>query len=74
MEDAKQKPALMKIDELAECTGLGLNFIRKSMRYRSLPYYKLGKSVRYKLPEVMEWIEKCRHEGEVQKIEDQKKN
>jgi hypothetical protein len=31
---------------------------------RGLPYYKIGKSVRYKLSEVLEILERCRIEPE----------
>lgn len=48
---------LVDIKELSAATGLTVGFINKAKREYSLPFYKLGKSVRYKVSEVLKWVE-----------------
>lgn len=45
--------------ELSEIVGVSLSTLRMNRVFnKGFPYYKLGKSVRYKLSEVNDYIEK----------------
>lgn len=49
--------------EVAAKTGRALSTLRNDRhRGRGIPYYKLGKSVRYLESEVYEFMEKCKIE------------
>lgn len=53
---------LVTIKEVQERTGLTASTIRKAMRERKFPFYKLGWSVRYKMTEVEAWVNSQRVE------------
>ena len=47
--------------EVAEITGWSLSKLRSDRFYRKgLPYYKIGRSVRYKYEDVIKYFEKSR--------------
>ena len=49
--------------ELAKLTGISLSKIRNDRsKLRGFPYYKINKSVRYKLSDIFEWLETKRVE------------
>lgn len=47
---------LIDIKELSKVTGLSKGYLEKSYREANLPYYKLGRSVRFRVGEVQKWI------------------
>lgn len=55
-----QKPEKIVVNEHEAAYMLGLSTkTLQARRYRHLPprYYKVGRSIRYKLDDLMEWIE-----------------
>lgn len=46
--------------ELAESLGLAEQTVYHWVSQRKLPFYKLGKSVRFAMPEIQEWLQKRR--------------
>ncbi len=60
-----QEPAffenLVNRYELAKRLSLSPSYISMLMKYESLPYYKIGRSTRFKLSEVMGFLERRRN-------------
>ena len=48
---------LINKKEIAQKTGMSITSIDRLMT-KGLPYYKLGKSVRFEYDKVLEWIKK----------------
>ena len=46
---------LMSVTELAEHLGVGVRFIRRLVSQRRIPYYKIGKYVKFDRQEVEDW-------------------
>jgi len=46
--------------ELARLLNVSVSFIEKLMAEEGLPYFKIGRSVRFRLEEVQEWLLKRR--------------
>lgn len=46
--------------ELARLLGLSPSYISKLMKYEGMPYFKIGRSVRFKLSEVVEFLKRRR--------------
>ncbi len=44
------------VDDLAERTGLSRSFWRQRVFAREIPFYKIGRSVRFDPAEVDDWI------------------
>ena len=59
MKEAHEVKTERLIDKktLAEATGLTVSFIEKAMHSYSLPFYRLGRNVKFKISEVNKWIE-----------------
>ena len=55
LKNNNNKERLIDEKELAELIGMSLAFIVKARREYNLPYYKFGRSVRFKPSEVFEW-------------------
>ena len=55
-------PTYLSIEELAAELGVKPCFIRRLVWERRIPYYKVGKYIRFKLSEVLEWMERRRME------------
>lgn len=53
--DAKTEKLVDK-KELSRLTGLTVSSIEKAMVTRSMPYYKIGRNVKFKVSEVNQWI------------------
>jgi excisionase family DNA binding protein len=51
---------LVDIKELSEATGLKVSFIEDAKTDKGLPFYELGRSIRYRISEVEVWIQKRR--------------
>jgi len=55
----------IKDTEVAEITGIAVQTLRNSRFLgQGFPYYKIGKSVRYKYSEILEHLERYRIETE----------
>jgi excisionase family DNA binding protein len=54
--------AYLDVNGLAEMLGVKPCFIRRLVWERRIPYYKIGKFIRFDLAEVRAWIEPMRHE------------
>jgi excisionase family DNA binding protein len=51
-----EKPRLESVEDLAERTGLSRSFWRQRVFARDIPFYKIGRSVRFDPAEVDHWI------------------
>ncbi len=51
---------LVDIKQLSEATGLKENFIEVAKEGKGLPFYEMGRLVRYRISEVEVWIQKRR--------------
>lgn len=52
--------------QVATLTGLSVSFFeqaRSRMRADGPPYHKIGGSIRYRLSEILAWLESCRVTG-----------
>ncbi len=47
-------------DELKRAIGLSESFINKLMKQGEIPYFKIGRAVRFRVSEVMSWLQKRR--------------
>lgn len=54
--DPRPIEKLMDISEVAKATGLSVAFLRKARAKYSLPFYKMGGSVRFRISEINAWI------------------
>jgi excisionase family DNA binding protein len=46
----------LDVGQVAEMLGLSAATIRKWVLIRYIPYQKLGKAVRFSVPEIREWV------------------
>jgi excisionase family DNA binding protein len=46
--------------ELVTALGISSSFISKLMASGELPYFKIGRAVRFRISEISEWLEKYR--------------
>ena len=46
---------------LAERIGLSPSYISYLMKHEGLPYFKIGRSVRFQMEEVSSWLQKRRY-------------
>ena len=46
--------------ELAEETGLTVRYIETAMKNYSLPYFKIGKMIKFKISDFEQWLQKRR--------------
>ncbi len=49
---------LVKADLAAMATGLNKFFLYRLAAERQIPCYRLGKAVRFSIPELLEWMKK----------------
>ncbi len=57
-ENRIKRDKLIDAKELADCLGLSVWTIRKWRAENAIPFVKLKRSVRYKLQEVIDYLEK----------------
>jgi len=58
-------PRYLDEKELAAMTGMSLSRLRQDRQARrGIPYHKVGRSVRYRLDDVLAFLESCRVETE----------
>ena len=58
----KMERRFIGIDELAEYLGMSKNTVRYWVFTRQIPYCKLGRSVKFDLKEVDDWVNNKRRE------------
>jgi hypothetical protein len=62
-----EHPKYIDEQEVARITGRALSTLRNErFNHRGIPYYKVGRSVRYSLGDVIQFMEKHRIETEPQ--------
>jgi|GEM_PF-2291641 len=57
--EPSSSPLLEKLidrEELAQVLGVSPSFISKLMAVEGLPYFKIGRAVRYELEQVKSWL------------------
>lgn len=47
--------------QLAEYVGVSRSFISKLMKTKGLPHIKIGRAVRFRMEEVVKWLERRRN-------------
>lgn len=55
-----EKKAFVTTSEVAEYMGYSTAYIRKLCNERQIPFYRFGRSIRFKESEVREWAENGR--------------
>ena len=60
--DPVQLPHLLDVQGLAEHLGVEVRHIRRLVHERRVPYIKWGHLVRFDPAEIIDWLERCRHE------------
>jgi len=63
----KNRPAPVERDwydvpGLAELLGVSQEFIRQRTDRREIPFYKVGRLIRFGADDVAKWLEECRHD------------
>lgn len=61
-EDSKLSPTWMTSKQLAQHLGLSTTAVG-NLRINKIPYYKIGGRILYKKQEIDEFIERTRHKG-----------
>jgi excisionase family DNA binding protein len=57
MTDLSTIPQLLTIDQLAERLGITARHVRRLVGERRLPYYKVGRLVRFDPAEISQWLQ-----------------
>ena len=60
IENIENIPQLLGIEELAGRLGITVRHVRRLVAERRLPYYKVGRLVRFNPAEIKEWLERRR--------------
>jgi excisionase family DNA binding protein len=50
-------PELMSIDQLAQRLGITVRHVRRLVAEKRVPYYKVGRLVRFDPAEITQWLE-----------------
>lgn len=61
VESAGDHGHLIGVDALALRLGVSERFVRRLVAERRIPFFKIGKFVRFDPAEIDGWIEQCRH-------------
>lgn len=51
---------IVDVTRLADALGVNVSFVRRLVCERRIPYFKIGKLVRFDLAEVHDWLDQCR--------------
>ncbi len=51
---------IVDVTRLADELGVNVSFVRRLVWERRIPYFKIGKLVRFDLAEVHDWLDGCR--------------
>jgi excisionase family DNA binding protein len=54
---------LVNADAIAELLDVPATWVREHARANTIPHYKLGRYVRFRVDEVLAWLEECRAGG-----------
>jgi excisionase family DNA binding protein len=54
--DMAEMETFLGVEQVAEMLGLSNATIRKWVLIRYIPYQKLGRAVRFSVPEIREWV------------------
>jgi excisionase family DNA binding protein len=57
MTDISIIPQLLIIDQVAERPGITVRHVRRRVAERRLPYYKVGRLVRFDPAEIAQWLQ-----------------
>jgi excisionase family DNA binding protein len=57
MTEISTNPRLLTIDQLAERLGITVRHVRRLVAERRLPYYKVGRLVRFDPAEISQWLQ-----------------
>ena len=57
MTDISIIPQLLTIDQVAERLGITVRHVRRLVAERHLPYYKVGRLVRFDPAEIAQWLQ-----------------
>jgi excisionase family DNA binding protein len=63
MTDISTIPQLLTIDQLAERLGITVRHVRRLVANKQVPYYKVGKLVRFDPNEITGWLRTRRVPG-----------
>jgi excisionase family DNA binding protein len=63
MTDISTIPQLLTIDQLAERLGITVRHVRRLVSNKQVPYYKVGKLVRFDPTEIAAWLRTRRVPG-----------
>jgi excisionase family DNA binding protein len=55
-EGRMEYETLLNAEQVAKMMGLSVATVRKWVLTRFIPYRKIGRSVRFSLPEILEWM------------------
>lgn len=53
---------LCSIDKISEYLDVSIPFIRKLVRAKMIPHYKIGNRLKFDIKEINEWVESHRQE------------
>lgn len=53
----------MDADAIAELLDVPATWVREHARANTIPHYQLGRYVRFRVDEVLVWLEECRSGG-----------
>ncbi|MFZ0172144.1 MAG: helix-turn-helix domain-containing protein [Acidimicrobiales bacterium] len=56
-------PHLLTIDELADHLGVNVRHIRRLIAERRVPYFKVGRLIRFDPADVASWLARTRVDG-----------
>lgn len=58
--DQTRRRVIVDVTRLADELGVNVSFVRRLVWERRIPYFKIGKLVRFDLAEVHDWLDHCR--------------
>jgi excisionase family DNA binding protein len=56
MTTAADDPQLLSIDQLAQRLGITVRHVRRLVADKRVPYYKIGRLVRFDPAEITDWL------------------
>ena len=59
---------LVTAEVIAELLAVPVTWVREHARAGTIPHYQLGRYVRFRVSEVLAWVEECRAGGRVTRL------
>jgi excisionase family DNA binding protein len=59
-EERMENETLLKVEQVARLMGISAATVRRWVLLRYIPYQKIGKAVRFSLPEIQDWLKSRR--------------